>query len=598
IVPGQFLAADPQGRAILIAALEKQKLVYTLNRDAASRLTISSPLEAHKSQAVCYAVVGLDVQFDNPMFGAIELDYADADADPTGAAAAAAEKALVYYQMDLGLNHVTRMWSDPISSTASFLLAVPAGEIGPGGVLVCGENWIAYKHRDHPEVRAALPRRRGTPLARGVLATAGYVHTQHSSKNRIWFAVVQSELGDLYKVTLDALYQRQQVRDIRVEYFDTVSPATALAVTRQGKLFVAAEYGNHTLFTFTGLGDPADVAVFSSRCDDAELGDDAASAASVAPEFDTRPLRNLAFSDELESLAPVTSMLLTVRAAGGGEGAQQVYALCGRGPGSTLRVLRHGLAVTEMARSELPGNPSAVWAVRQREGDPHHTFIVVSFTNATLVLRVDESVVEVHDSGFLLTSATLHVVLLANNSILQASNEWCNERARIHSTGLRMFKAETTPQEWRTPGKKTVEKAAANSRQVVISQAGGEVTYFELGQVSSNMEEIGTKELGFEVSCLDVGEVPEGRVRSQFLVVGDWTGGVRVFSLDHATMFEQLSFLSLPAVPESLCLVEMLSERDAAAAAAAAGQLYLFAGLATGVCQRVAVDANSGVLTD
>ena len=33
IVPGQFLCVDPKGRAIMIAAIEKAKLVYVLNRD-------------------------------------------------------------------------------------------------------------------------------------------------------------------------------------------------------------------------------------------------------------------------------------------------------------------------------------------------------------------------------------------------------------------------------------------------------------------------------------------------------------------------------------------------------------------------------------
>ena len=33
IVPGQYLAVDPKGRAVMIGALEKQKLVYILNRD-------------------------------------------------------------------------------------------------------------------------------------------------------------------------------------------------------------------------------------------------------------------------------------------------------------------------------------------------------------------------------------------------------------------------------------------------------------------------------------------------------------------------------------------------------------------------------------
>ena len=56
-------------------AMEKQKLVYILNRDAAARLTISSPLEAHKAHTLVYDIVGVDVGFDNPMFACLELDY-------------------------------------------------------------------------------------------------------------------------------------------------------------------------------------------------------------------------------------------------------------------------------------------------------------------------------------------------------------------------------------------------------------------------------------------------------------------------------------------------------------------------------------------
>lgn len=79
IVPGQYVAADPKGRACVIGALEKQKFVYVLNRDSAANLTISSPLEAHKSHNICFALTALDCGFDNPIFAAIELDYSDAD---------------------------------------------------------------------------------------------------------------------------------------------------------------------------------------------------------------------------------------------------------------------------------------------------------------------------------------------------------------------------------------------------------------------------------------------------------------------------------------------------------------------------------------
>lgn len=53
--------------------------MYVLNRDSAANLTISSPLEAHKSHNITFDIVGLDCGFDNPIFAAIELDYSDAD---------------------------------------------------------------------------------------------------------------------------------------------------------------------------------------------------------------------------------------------------------------------------------------------------------------------------------------------------------------------------------------------------------------------------------------------------------------------------------------------------------------------------------------
>jgi len=40
IVPGQYVAADPKGRALLIAAVEKQKFVYVMN-SVNNKLTIS-----------------------------------------------------------------------------------------------------------------------------------------------------------------------------------------------------------------------------------------------------------------------------------------------------------------------------------------------------------------------------------------------------------------------------------------------------------------------------------------------------------------------------------------------------------------------------
>jgi len=73
--------------------------------------------------------------------------------DPTGEAASQAQKHLTYYELDFGLNHVARKWSDPVDNGANLLIPVPGGGDGPGGVLVAADNFIIYKDQDHAEAR-------------------------------------------------------------------------------------------------------------------------------------------------------------------------------------------------------------------------------------------------------------------------------------------------------------------------------------------------------------------------------------------------------------------------------------------------------------
>jgi splicing factor 3B subunit 3 len=73
--------------------------VYILNRDAAANLTISSPLEAHKSNAIIHHIIGVDVGFENPLFAALEVDYTESDQDPTGEAFKGAQKVSLITQV-------------------------------------------------------------------------------------------------------------------------------------------------------------------------------------------------------------------------------------------------------------------------------------------------------------------------------------------------------------------------------------------------------------------------------------------------------------------------------------------------------------------
>jgi len=535
IVPGQYLAVDPKGRAIMVAAVEKQKLVYVTNRDAASNLTISSPLEGHKAATLTYATCALDVGFDNPVFAAIEIGYDEADHDPTGEALADTEKYLTYYELDLGLNHVTRRWAEPIAQTANMLLSVPGGEDGPSGVLVVAENWVAYKHEGHAEVRTPIPRRQGLAPNRGTLIVAATMHKQKD----LFFYLLQSEYGDVYKVSLELDEGKENVANVVCAYFDSLPVAVSLCITKLGLLFLAAETGNHALLQFKGIGDDADVA--ASAVQDESLGDDAEAAAEVAPTFAPRAkLQNLLPLDDVESLAPLNDFLAADLI---NSGSTQLFTLCGTGNRASMRVLKHGLSVSEMAVSKLPGQPQNVWTVKNDAEAEYDAYIVVSFSNATLVLSIGETVEEVTDSGFNTDYATLATQMLADGGLVQ-----------VHAGGIRHISADNRVTEWKPPGKQPIEKAASNARQVCVALAGGDLVYFELDEAGGLTEGV-TKSLGADVCCLDLMPVPENRVKAPFLAVGCYDNSVRLLSLaDKDAMLTPCGVKSMTHRPHSLAL--------------------------------------------
>lgn len=108
------------------------------------------------------------------------------------------------------------------------------------------------------------------------------------------------------------------------------------------------------LYQIAHLGDEDDEPEFSSAMP-LEEGD--------TFFFAPRQLKNLVMVDELHSYSPIMGCQVADLC---NDDTPQLYLICGRSARSSLRVLRHGLEVSEMAVSELPGNPNAVWTVKKR----------------------------------------------------------------------------------------------------------------------------------------------------------------------------------------------------------------------------------------
>ncbi|KAK6601578.1 pre-mRNA-splicing factor rse1 [Botrytis cinerea] len=542
VVPGQYLAVDPKGRACLTASVEKNKLVYVLNRNSQAELTISSPLEAHKAQTLVFALVALDVGYANPVFAALEIDYGESDQDPTGQAYDEIEKQLVYYELDLGLNHVVRKWSEPVDRTANILFQVPGGTDGPSGVLVCGEDNITYRHSNQEAFRVAIPRRRGATEdpQRKRNIVAGVMHKLKGAAGAFFF-LLQTDDGDLFKITIEMVEDDNgqptgEVRRLKIKYFDTVPVATSLCILKSGFLFVASEFGNHQFYQFEKLVESID---------------------SMNPLMDCK-VANLTDED-----------------------APQIYSICGTGARSTFRTLKHGLEVSEIVESELPGVPSAVWTTKLTRGDTYDAYIILSFSNGTLVLSIGETVEEVTDTGFLSSAPTLAVQQLGEDSLIQ-----------VHPKGIRHIRADHRVNEWAAPQHRSIVAATTNERQVAVALSSGEIVYFEMDSDGSLAEYDEKKEMSGTVTCLSLGEVPEGRQRSQFLAVGCDDSTVRILSLDPDSTLENKSVQALTSPPNALSIMAMSDSSSGGST------LYLHIGLYSGVYLRTVLDEVTGELSD
>jgi splicing factor 3B subunit 3 len=89
---------------------------------------------------------------------------------------------------------------------------------------------------------------------------------------------------------------------------------------------------------------------------------------------------------------------------------------------------------------------------------------------------------------------------------------------QVHAQGVRHILVDETHNDWSAPRGKTIIMATTNKRQIVVALSSGELVYFELDLDGQLNEFQGRKALGSTITALSIGEVPEGRQRTQYLV--------------------------------------------------------------------------------
>ena len=88
----------------------------------------------------------------------------------------------------------------------------------------------------------------------------------------------------------------------------------------------------------------------------------------------------------MQNLAPINDMKVEEM----GDRNARIYLACGRGAQGTVRALRHGLPVVEMAVTQMPGRPLSVQTLKGSLQDNLHKYMVVSFPESTIVLQINQ----------------------------------------------------------------------------------------------------------------------------------------------------------------------------------------------------------------
>jgi len=581
IVPGQYMAVDPLGRALMVAAIEKQRFIYEMNREGGNNasLTLSSPLSAHSDKTITFDIAPVDTIEENPVFAALEVEYSEVDqsTDHSQPPYEITEKMLVFYELDQGSHAVAKRERKSVDPTSNRIIPVAGGSKGPGGVLICSQNLLTYRNLgDVNEVQVPIPRRQDMPYARGLIITA--FTTQYESEHP--FILMQSECGDLYYVQVEKGSKKNAPVTISIRYFDTVPRGASIAILKKlGMLFVATEFGDHRFYVFKSLGDESDQGLVGEVNLECSGGQEHA-----IPVFNPHPLLHLTerSSCRILNTAPIIDFDMQDLLR---EGVPQYYTLTGRASQSSLRVLRHGLWLSKLGENTFSDDepmPQRIFTLKQNANDEQQKYILVAFESSTLILQLNgKDIEDTSDTGLDDNVSTLECGVIGEKTLCQ-----------IHSRGIN-FVTDGVNRPW-SPSPKKITKAAINGRQVVVSLSGGQVTYLEYDAQTGTVDEKSSKDMGQDVACLCVGPVPEGSLRSPYLGIGFYNRSAQVLSLDPANVWDEIATLSLTAEPSSMKITSMVT--GASGSSTEKSVMHFNIGMDNGVLQRTQMSSVDGKL--
>lgn len=556
-----YLKVDTYGRCILVSAVEKNKLCFVVNETGDGSVMVQSPLEVARPDVLTLDLVSCDVQYDNPCFAAIEIDTLQKKNDHH----------LVFYVLDLGLNHVVKKADYAINGEANFLMGLPVlskyninctsekdanDEINPF-VLIGFQGYILVKDMSGLfSLKVQIPKRTEESNHKISIISSAIQILKKS-----FFILLQSNLGDLFRLTIEPNQEDRNRPVVSISYFDTIFQAEKLHIFRNGYLFANSELHDNYLFQFDSLGDD-NTEILTSRDPKEQL--------FFKP---SNTLNNISIVSHRKNLNPLlTTQILKTHPL-----------TIAAGTTSTSRILSNGVNFEEQISSPLPPGAQDLWTIKP-SGQPFHKLLFLGFSKSTMVLKIEEGSIEelsISPNPFKLSGdRTILVATLGYRSTIQVCE---NELRQIVPGGNEMNQF-SLKLEWFPPAGIRIVTAASTEAQLCLGLSNNELVYFEISEQTDTLHESQNRiEIEEQISTVAMSTSR----RSDFLAVGTRDSTVKIISLksDTEEFMEVVSIQTLLAPVNSLKIIE---NKD----------LELHIGLQNGVYYRSKINMHDGQIYD
>ncbi|TRY64004.1 hypothetical protein TCAL_00788 [Tigriopus californicus] len=236
--------------------------------------------------------------------------------------------------------------------------------------------------------------------------------------------------------------------------------------------------------------------------------------------LNVQPDENKSYVTIVESftnLGPIVDMVVVDLER---QGQGQLVTCSGAYKEGSLRIIRNGIGIHELASIDLPGI-KGMWPLRCGTSKVYDNTLILSFVEQTRVLTLNgEEVEETEIPGFLPDQQTFYAGNTAHSQIIQI----CPNSVRL--VGMESLQL---VDEWKPPSGRVISVASCNNNQVVC--ATGPILFY-LDVEEGKLIQTADTTLQYEIACIDVTPLNDEDEKATMCCVGLWTDiSVRLLKL-------------------------------------------------------------------